>query len=275
MPVATPRRRSTPPRPGLIAVCMATFEPDTGAVRDADRVAAGARPTPSWVCVLSDDCSSPERFEAIERRARRGPPLRARARRPAARLLPQLRARARPRAARGRADRAVRPGRPLAPGQARRAARRARRRAASCTPTSGWSTPAGSVLREHDVGGPAQQPHGPRLAARREHRHGRRDAVPPRGRRARAAVPGRARAGSSTTTGSGSSRSPAGDVAYVDRPLYDYVQHRGRGLRRGVVAAAGAGVRRRLARRRAAPTSSATSRASCRRRRCSPAAVSG
>ena len=67
----------------------------------------------------------------------------------------------------------------------------------------------------------------------------------------------------------------AGDVAYVDRPLYDYVQHRGRVLRRGHArrAAAGRGSRRCAA---AAPrTSAATCRATCWREallaRCAPA----
>ena len=45
--------------------------------------------------------------------------------------------------------------------------------------------------------------------------------------RARAAVSRHARDSSSTTRGCRSRRSPPGGVAYVDRPLYDYVQHAG------------------------------------------------
>ena len=82
-----------------------------------------------WVCVVSDDCSAPERFAAIQEVLARRPALRALARPPPARLLPQLRARAGAGARRGGLRRARRPGRPLAPGQARDAAGRARRRA--------------------------------------------------------------------------------------------------------------------------------------------------
>jgi glycosyltransferase involved in cell wall biosynthesis len=49
---------------GLIAVCMATFEPDIGLFRtqvDSLRAQTDKR----WVCLISDDSSSPERFEEM------------------------------------------------------------------------------------------------------------------------------------------------------------------------------------------------------------------
>jgi len=50
---------------GLIAICMATFEPDPGRLRaqvESLRAQTGVR----WRCVVSDDHSSPDRFAAIE-----------------------------------------------------------------------------------------------------------------------------------------------------------------------------------------------------------------
>jgi Glycosyl transferase family 2 len=50
--------------PGLIAICMATFEPDMGLFRaqiDSLRVQVDDR----WVCLISDDCSSLDHFEQI------------------------------------------------------------------------------------------------------------------------------------------------------------------------------------------------------------------
>jgi glycosyltransferase involved in cell wall biosynthesis len=48
----------------LIAVCMATFDPDPALLRrqlDSLR----AQTDTSWTCVISDDCSHPERFEQL------------------------------------------------------------------------------------------------------------------------------------------------------------------------------------------------------------------
>lgn len=59
--------RSAPPRrpeleePGLIAVCMATFEPDI-ALFEVQIESLKAQTDDRWICVVSDDCSSPERF---------------------------------------------------------------------------------------------------------------------------------------------------------------------------------------------------------------------
>jgi glycosyltransferase involved in cell wall biosynthesis len=51
--------------PGLIAVCMATFEPNTALFR-AQIDSLRAQTDERWVCVISDDCSSPEHFERIK-----------------------------------------------------------------------------------------------------------------------------------------------------------------------------------------------------------------
>jgi glycosyltransferase involved in cell wall biosynthesis len=50
--------------PGLIAVCMATFEPDPALFRaqiESLRVQSDDR----WICLISDDCSHPDRYEQI------------------------------------------------------------------------------------------------------------------------------------------------------------------------------------------------------------------
>jgi glycosyltransferase involved in cell wall biosynthesis len=62
-PVPPPSLGRRPP-PGLIAVCMATFEPDPELFRrqlDSLRAQTDER----WVCVVSDDASSPESFAAL------------------------------------------------------------------------------------------------------------------------------------------------------------------------------------------------------------------
>jgi glycosyltransferase involved in cell wall biosynthesis len=51
---------------GLIAVCMATFDPDIELFR-AQIASLRAQTDTNWICLISDDCSRPERFEAIER----------------------------------------------------------------------------------------------------------------------------------------------------------------------------------------------------------------
>jgi len=51
--------------PGLIAVCMATYEPDVELFHR--QVESLRRQTDRrWLCVISDDCSSPERWEQIQ-----------------------------------------------------------------------------------------------------------------------------------------------------------------------------------------------------------------
>jgi hypothetical protein len=61
-----PSQKIATARPGaeLIAICMATFEPNTALFRtqiDSLRSQADDR----WICVISDDCSSAEHFEHI------------------------------------------------------------------------------------------------------------------------------------------------------------------------------------------------------------------
>lgn len=51
--------------PGLIGVCMATFEPDIALLR-VQVESLRAQTDRRWRCVISDDCSSAERWEAIQ-----------------------------------------------------------------------------------------------------------------------------------------------------------------------------------------------------------------
>jgi hypothetical protein len=67
----TEERRPTPLAPipahedgELIAVCMATFEPDM-ALFEVQLESLRAQDDQRWVCVISDDCSRPEHFERI------------------------------------------------------------------------------------------------------------------------------------------------------------------------------------------------------------------
>ena len=52
------------PERGLIAICMATFEPDIALFR-AQIESLRAQTDDRWICLISDDCSSPEHFRAI------------------------------------------------------------------------------------------------------------------------------------------------------------------------------------------------------------------
>lgn len=57
---------TTPSRPAeMIAVCMATYEPDL-ALLDVQLQSLRDQSDAGWVCVISDDCSTPERFAHIE-----------------------------------------------------------------------------------------------------------------------------------------------------------------------------------------------------------------
>ena len=60
-----PPQRS-PERSGrrLIAVCMATYEPDMALFR-AQIESLRSQTDDGWVCLISDDCSSPDRFEQM------------------------------------------------------------------------------------------------------------------------------------------------------------------------------------------------------------------
>ena len=69
---------------GLIAVCMATFEPDPDLFA-AQVESLRAQTDDNWVCVVSDDCSRPEHYDRIVARDRRRPPVHRDARARAAR----------------------------------------------------------------------------------------------------------------------------------------------------------------------------------------------
>ena len=49
---------------GLIAICMATFEPDIALFR-AQVDSLRAQTDDRWICLISDDCSRPEHFDRI------------------------------------------------------------------------------------------------------------------------------------------------------------------------------------------------------------------
>ena len=188
---AAGRTRRDRPR---IAICMATYDPplqllerQIESIRDAD-----AR---DWVCVISDDGSSPEKLAALERAARRR--LRASS-------SPRSRAgwassttssaRCGLRPPRGRVHRARRPGRSLA----------RRRSSTLLADRLGTATLAYSDARHRHEDGrvalrdvlepAAQQQLRLHLAAARQHRLGLGGALPPSRGRARAAVPARVRA---------------------------------------------------------------------------------
>jgi glycosyltransferase involved in cell wall biosynthesis len=57
---------------GLIAVCMATFEPDEALFR-AQLESLRAQSDTRWICLISDDCSGPEHYDRI-REVIRGDP---------------------------------------------------------------------------------------------------------------------------------------------------------------------------------------------------------
>ncbi len=61
-----PRARADEPGRGLIAVCMATFEPDE-ALFAAQVASLRAQTDRGWICLVSDDASGPEGAAVIER----------------------------------------------------------------------------------------------------------------------------------------------------------------------------------------------------------------
>ncbi len=61
-PVAAPEGASG----GLIAICLASFDPDPGLLREQID-SLRAQTDSNWICVISDDHSSPERRSEIER----------------------------------------------------------------------------------------------------------------------------------------------------------------------------------------------------------------
>ena len=101
-----------------VAIAMATFEPPVELL-DRQLESIRAQTHENWVCVVSDDCSRPERYEALEAAVAGDPRFVVCALAAAAGLLPQLRARARAGPARLGVRRDGRPGRPLVSGKAR------------------------------------------------------------------------------------------------------------------------------------------------------------
>jgi hypothetical protein len=61
---APPRQPERTPDRGLIAVCMATYDPEPELFR-AQVESLRAQTDARWVCVVSDDASSPERFAGL------------------------------------------------------------------------------------------------------------------------------------------------------------------------------------------------------------------
>jgi glycosyltransferase involved in cell wall biosynthesis len=67
-PAGPPSSEAMPEQPGdgLIAICMGTFDPDLDLFR-AQLDSLRAQTDKRWICLISDDCSSSDRFEQIER----------------------------------------------------------------------------------------------------------------------------------------------------------------------------------------------------------------
>jgi glycosyltransferase involved in cell wall biosynthesis len=68
---APPALEAVPQRsgPGLVAICMATFEPDM-ALFHVQIDSLRTQTDDAWICLISDDCSSPEHFEQIRETVR-------------------------------------------------------------------------------------------------------------------------------------------------------------------------------------------------------------
>lgn len=64
VPAQAPPEHPPPYRGGRIAICMATFEPDPELFR-AQVESLQGQTDDNWVCVISDDCSAPSYFDAI------------------------------------------------------------------------------------------------------------------------------------------------------------------------------------------------------------------
>lgn len=59
-----PPAAATRPEAGAIAICMATFEPDEALFR-AQIESLRSQTDESWICLISDDCSAPQHYEKI------------------------------------------------------------------------------------------------------------------------------------------------------------------------------------------------------------------
>ena len=233
--LAAARRPASPAFPGRagprVAICMATYEPPGRPAAPPARLDPRADPRELGLRDQRRLLGGRGRSRALRGADGRRRPLRALAQPGAARLLPELRAGAVDGAGRRRLRDALRPGRPLAPRQARAAAGGSiggaqlvysdarivspdgERRSSSSywTERRNNHTNFASLLLANSVTGAAS-------LFRRELLD---DALPfpPASRRAFhdhwLAVVAMAR----------------GEIAYVDEPLYDYVQHERRGDR--------------------------------------------
>ena len=166
-----PGPSSARPRPGLIAVCMATYEPDPELFRGQieslraqtdDGLGLRDQRRPLGPGALRGDrarsCGDDPRFVA------------SRADRAASGFYRNFERALAPRAARAPSCIALCDQDDRWYPEKLAALRGAtRRRRGWSTPTSGWSTRAGACCATTHVGGPAQQPHRPRVAAGRQH----------------------------------------------------------------------------------------------------------
>ena len=151
------------------------------------------RPTSDWICVISDDCSRPDRFAEIEQVVAGDDRASSLSRSP--RRLGFYR----------NFERALGAGPAATPSSSRSPTRTtagtrrscealrggARPARSSSTATSGSSTARARVIARDLLDRAAQQPHQPALAADRQHDHRCRLADSPRAARPRAAVPRR------------------------------------------------------------------------------------
>ena len=172
----------------------------------ASSTRSARRRTRNWVCVISDDCSTPERFAALQAEVGGRPAVRLSRSPRRLRLLPQLRARAGAGSAGARSTWRW-PTRTTA--GTRTSSRRCSARSATrswSTATRGSSTPDGELVADTYWSHAPQQPHRHHVAAGGQLGHRRRVAVPARAARLRAALPARPSSPTSTTTGSPWSR---------------------------------------------------------------------
>ena len=224
---------------------MATYRPDPDAVR-AQIESIRAQTDTDWTCVISDDCSEPEHYAAMLQVVGDDPRFAVSRRRSGSASTATSSGRSRwcpPTAqliALSDQDDVWHPDK-LATLRASIGS------AALVYSDQRLTDAAGAVLRDTMWVGRREQPHEHGLDAHRQHGDRRGHAHAPRGRRARAAlsgVPGMQFHDHWLALIALAS----GALQYVDRPLYDYVQHRdavlGRVVGRG--SAAGRSAQRRL-----------------------------
>ena len=227
-----PQAPLVPPPQGrpLIAICMATFDPDPELFRT--QVGRSARRRTRTGSAWSATTARARALQAMGGRRRATTRFVRRALR-AARLLPEFRAGPEDGARQAELVALCDQDDAGIPTSSRRCGRRSATPSSS-TATCGWSTRRARSSRRRS-GGPAQQPHQPASLLITNTIAGAACLFRRRGARSGAAFP-EGPGGSSTTTGSRSSPWRR-RLAYVDRPLYDYVQHPGAVLGRVVTEA--------------------------------------